>query len=172
MKFPSKIKADNTMKPTIWVKEGESVNGVFRGDIHEYKIHWAKDSHGKIKKITCLGGSCDLCGSGHKAAFQFRVNFVHKNQDGELIASIFEQDWFTYNALAKLNDKVPIEKNMIKMSNIKDGQYRKYVFEKVSELPETILKQIDAIPLQDLQDTQSPYASQETSTVAMDDVPF
>lgn len=156
-------KKNEMNKKTIWLKEDESITGVFRGVPYEYEVHWVDK-----KKKTCFGSSCDFCSAGLERRFQFRVNFVHKNSLGEVEASIFEDNEFTYNDLSRFNETTPVDLNVIKISKVRDGKYLKNRFEKVADLSVETLKQIELVTLCPLIE-QPTYADAPSPN---DDIPF
>ncbi len=82
--------------------DGESVIGVFRGEIYESYIRW---DEGKSKPVTK-----DAAG----AKSRFKANFIVK-EAGTYIAKVFEFSPTTYNQLVEINEMGPLEKTKVKI---------------------------------------------------------
>jgi len=112
--------ADNT-KNYIKFKDGSSVKGIFRGAPQVMRKHWIDK-----KPTLCDGPNCDLCASGDKPRFSFRLNMVVK-EGSEYVAKIFEQGWTVYNQMRDLNVEFPLEKTIVSVtrrgSGISDTSY-------------------------------------------------
>lgn len=88
-------------KNFLKLKSGESIRGVFRGDIYEFRQHW--DIQTK-RSILCLAPDiCPKCQAGEKSTFRFRLNFVTKENE-TFVAKVFEQGWGTYECLKSLHE--------------------------------------------------------------------
>ena len=76
---------------------GQSVSGVFRGEIKSYWQNWPK---GGTKETSDVA----------KPGFQerFKVNFV-VYEEGAFVAKIFDLNLFTYNQIATINESMDIE---------------------------------------------------------------
>lgn len=109
MKFRSN--SEGTMN-LIRLKSGESLRGVFRGDVHEFKQHWSEN-----RSVVCPGlNLCEKCANGEKASFRFSINFVLKENE-HYIAKVWEQGWQTYLALKALHEGgYDLEKYLMKIS--------------------------------------------------------
>lgn len=104
------------------LKAGESIQGVFRGEIYDFRIHWA-DSRSSV----CAGKDiCELCKSGNKSSFRFRVNFVTKEATG-YVAKLIEQGWNFYGDMRSLNEGgYELEKFVVKITRQGEGLHTKY----------------------------------------------
>jgi hypothetical protein len=152
-------------RKNLWVKEGESYFGIFRGEIHDFKIHWVDK-----KKRKCLGLACPICATGDKARFQFRVNFVMKNAEGAMEPVIYEQDWFTYKRLGKLSKELEpanLEEQLVQIYKGHDGEFKADLFKVIKPLDSETIKAVEGVQLLDIQDGPvDRYAGQEQ------DIPF
>lgn len=167
MKFPSYKPEENVIK-TIWLKEGQEYVGVFRGDIHEYQIHWSNK-----KKYVCVGvdKGCIFCANLDKPKFHFRVNFVHKNSEGNFECSLYEQDWFTYGRMCKLNEKHPLETSVVKVYKGLDNGFKVDLFAHLKTLEGAALDAIAQVPLLPVIDQTPNYATSEDFDPSQD-IPF
>lgn len=145
MKFKTKIEDSRNY---LRLKDGESVFGVFRGDLFEYKLHWAEN-----RSVVCSESSqCELCQTGNKAKFRFRVNFLEK-EGNTFIAKIFEQGWAVYDALRTMNETdYDLEKYAMKISRKGFGLNTAYSILPVPNgmVREETEKKLMAIQLNDL----------------------
>ncbi len=108
MKFRQR---DEDKRNFLKLKDGETISGIFRGDLFEYRLHWA-DNRG----IVCTGHDCELCKAGNKSKFRFRLNFIVK-EGKDYVAKVFEQGWKTYELLSSMNDSdYPLEKYVLKIT--------------------------------------------------------
>ena len=116
MKF-SKI-SDSDNGDIIRLKDGDSVQGVLRGEPFEFYSHWGQD-----KTYRCVGRDvCDMCKAGNKAAFRFKLNMVTKD-DGKLVVKVIENGFKLYKQLFDLNEGGwDLEKNFIKISRSGKGK--------------------------------------------------
>lgn len=139
-------------KRRIWLKDGQEVKGIFRGDIHESQIHW-RDK----KKVPCFGSGCEICATGEKSKFQFRINFIHKDTDDNLVSSLYEGNWGAYQRLAKINEEHPLENYMVRMYKGEENGFKADLFERMAELSPERLQTIQSISLESvLDDEQKP----------------
>jgi hypothetical protein len=103
-------------KNLIRLKPGEETRGVFRGDPVDFRQHWVNN-----RSSICTGReTCDLCKSGEKSSFRFRINFV-VNENGAYVAKIFEQGKAVYEAMKALNHDYDLEKNQMKIKRLGSG---------------------------------------------------
>lgn len=117
MKFSTGAGSEDS-KNFIRLKDGESVRGVFRGDIHEFHTHWSG-----TRTQVCTGPGCVLCKENPsvKPAFRFRLNLVVKDGEG-YAAKIFENGWKVYQQLREINDEVPLESILVKIGRTGSGK--------------------------------------------------
>lgn len=152
MKFRTGSKGSEGAKHFIRLKDGDSVTGVLRGDLHEFYTHWVGQGTVLCPRKSRVDTSCKLCNEGQKPAFRFRVNMITKEND-QLVAKIFESGWTVYEALGMMNAEYPMEKTTIKISRKGSGK-NDTVYSVLplrgGEISETADKQLDAIKLHDL----------------------
>jgi hypothetical protein len=133
MNFRKDVLETGGSKLFLKLKDGESVQGVFRGDIKEFFIKWEN------------GKSSEVAEGTEGASFRFRVNFLKKeNQD--FIAMVFEQGVTVYRLLSEINEEYPLESTVVKITRTGTGTDTTY-----SVLP--LLKQ--ALTYKDLQKIKS-----------------
>lgn len=96
----------------VKLKSGESVVGLLRGEIYEFKQHWIQSTK---SSAICIGPpDCTECALGNKPSFRFKVNMlIH---DGKVfVPHILEQGWNVYKQLQTLHEELNLEKNFIKI---------------------------------------------------------
>lgn len=89
MNFRDDIESSGS-KTFFKIKDGESVVGCFRGEIHEFYSKW----------VNGKGVPCEPDEPG--AGFRFRINFIYK-ENGALVAKVWEQGVTVYEILRNLN---------------------------------------------------------------------
>lgn len=140
MKFPHKAESGSGSggEKYLKLKSGESITGIFRGEIHEHFVRW---NNGKSE-------AAQLGEPGAK--IRFEINFV-TFVDGRFIAKIFSFPQSLYNQLADVNSEYPLEKTKVKLSRSGDGLETEWrVLPLVSEkdkLTAQILQQIEQVTL-------------------------
>lgn len=98
------------------LKAGEVIRGVFRGDPHEFRLHWENN-----KSSLCTDDTCERCKSGNKSKFRFRLNFLVKEND-HYVAKIWEQGWTVYTQLRDLHaSDYDLEKTVVKITRTGSG---------------------------------------------------
>lgn len=85
------------------LKDGESVSGMFRGEVYEFYAKW----EGNRSHVT---NPLD-----QEAKVRFRLNFVMK-EDSKLVAKIWEFGLVVYNQLADLDAEYPLEETKVKIT--------------------------------------------------------
>jgi hypothetical protein len=176
MNFPDVGDGNNGLasKDFIRLKDKESVLGVFRGNPHNFRLHWKdkKSSQCKGKENGCL-----LCQDKDpkvsKAGFRFRLNFITR-ENNEFVAKIFEQSWGVYQDLKTLNTDYPLDKYVVKITrNGMDNSTRYNIMPQPNGLIKPELEaQIAKIQLKDLvnlSESQENGASQSNSSQFKED---
>lgn len=105
--------------PRIDLADGQSVQGVFRGDIYEFYQHWGVAKY----PIECTRNTptgCEHCKTD-KGSYRFRVNFITE-ENGEWVAKHFEQGRRVYAQLGKIHEKKNLEKVLVEVSRAGAGQ--------------------------------------------------
>lgn len=90
-------------KNFVKLKDKESIEGIFRGDIHEFFVLW---ENGKSKEVT---------EGTPEAKFRFRINFVIK-EGAVYVPKIFEQGLTVYNQLRELNNEYGLDGIVVKVT--------------------------------------------------------
>lgn len=120
------------------LKDGESINGVFRGEIHEHFIKWVNNKSVPV---------------GHEdpeGKVRFKVNFV-TYRDNKFQALIWDFPQTVYNLMADINIEYPLETTKVKISRRGTGTDTEYsilplLAEKV-KLTQALINQIGSIAL-------------------------
>lgn len=97
MQFKSNPESKGGGSLFLKLSDGDAVQGVFRGDPHEYYQHWVGG-----KSVVC-NHPCAHCKAGDEAKFRFRINFVLK-ENGAFTAKIFETGAKLYRDLKELHE--------------------------------------------------------------------
>lgn len=120
------------------VKSGESVKGVFMGEIYEYHIRWEN-------------GKSVIVGPDEPGArSRYELNFVMPTE-GKLVAKVFGFSQTVYNLLAEIHKEYDLSKTKVKLSRSGEGLETEWsilplVSDKDKLTPELLAK-IEAIPL-------------------------
>lgn len=153
--------SDNYVK----LRSGESVTGVLVGDTLEQYKHWIEK-----KPFICQGAGCEHCASGVQRKFAFKVNFLVRDQSGNLTAKILDKGASVYKQLQGLSDEWDLSKTWLKISRkgeMLDTEYS--VVPSPKQLTPQDLKKVSEVELLDLEDK----APQSTGSASSDeDVPF
>lgn len=117
MKFKDRPQGLGFGKDLIKLKSGESVKGVFRGEITDFAVHWKNK-----RSLLCAGDGCKHCADPdmEPAKWRFMVNFVMQ-ENGAMVAKIFEQSGATYDTLKGLAKEYPITQTQMKVSRYGSG---------------------------------------------------
>jgi hypothetical protein len=161
-------------KDFLSLKGGQSVQGVFRGDPHVFRIHWPK---GGVKTLCPGRDVCEKCKSGEKNSFKFAINFVVR-ENGAMTAKVFEGGWKIYCALADLQKSGwNLEMTTVQLS--RTGSTQSDTVYSVTPIPNGelkngALKTVAAVKLHDLAAPAAPAASEQQpeSDGKEDDLPF
>ena len=149
-------------KNFVHLKDGESVTGIFRGDLHEFFAVW--------KDRKPLEVPQDSPG----AKFRFRANFVVKD-GAAYVPKIFEQGVTVYKTLAEISQDWPIEETLVKIS--RSGSSQNDTTYSVTPLPQKVpaetLEVLKTIKLNDLQSKVSTNGASGPDWPGSDDeIPF
>lgn len=88
--------------------DGESVVGIFRGDVYEFYQLWDDTAEGGRKSQVVPEGT-----AGAKA--RFRINFIVKDKDG-YHPMIFENGPRVHAQLAELHEEFGLETTVVKLT--------------------------------------------------------
>lgn len=150
----------------VKLKSGQSISGVFRGEIYEFRQHFIKLEN---KSYECIGEGCQWCARNEKATFRFRINFI-TNLNGANTAMIFDQGKKTYKILAALHKDYPLPKHFVKITRNGDSNDTTYTILPIpkGEITPEKEKTISQIQLRDL---KSPL-KQDEDIQFEGDIPF
>ncbi len=146
-------------KNFLKLKSGESVRGVFRGDIYEFRQHFEKAEN---KGYLCTEDkSCQFCNEGKKSSFRFRLNIVI-TENGAYSAKIYENGWGVYEMLKTLHEDYNLETHLMKITRNGSGTDTTYSILPVpnGQLGESQTKLVSAVPLLNLE--MKPKQNEET----------
>lgn len=148
----------------IRLKDGESIVGIPRGEVYEFKQKWV----GNRSQVTTED---DPDGKS-----KFRINFVVQ-EDGNFVVKILEFGLMLYQQLADIADDYPITETKVKIT--RRGQGTDTVYNAIpivkEPLPAKILKQIQSMDLNILEHKDKPVSnghSPETIDDESDAIPF
>ncbi len=150
MKFPRIGEVED--KKNIWVTENAPITGVFFGEIHDFKIHWVDK-----KKVICRGLVCVPCENGVK----FKVNFIHKDTDGQLKASIYENDWFTYQRMHRFNEQTSLDASIVQVYKGIEGGYKIDLFKFIKAIDGPLMEALKNIQLNVLVESVADYTTKD-----------
>ncbi len=139
-------------KNFLKLKPGQSVRGVLRGDLYEFRQHWINN-----KGVACPGEGCAICAKGEKNSFRFRLNFVmRETEGGPFVAKIFEQGWMVYAQLRELHKDYPLPETVIKITRNGEGTNTTYVITPTKDaLTGALAASVKSVPLLDLSHSQA-----------------
>lgn len=87
----------------VKLKNGESISGIFYGDIHEFWAIWRDGKPGEVPEGTPGAG------------FRFRVNFIVK-EGAVYVPKILEQGKTVYQDLGALHEEYNLEETVVKIT--------------------------------------------------------
>lgn len=157
MKFSEELinapMGDGGGKARLKLKDGETVTGIFRGDIATFYQNWPK---GGVKTVDVE----PFAG----AQLRFEVNFVVKEGAG-YIPKIFEGGLKIYKQLAALHKEYNLEETVFKISRSGVEKQTAYTFMPAKQAPsaETLnyLKTIELLPVFGQAPTAQPKVDSE-----------
>lgn len=141
------------------LKDGESVNGIFRGEIHEFYIKWD-------------GGKSSVVGPNEAGAkVRFKLNFVtFKESKFQVLVWEFGQP--VYNQLSDINSEYDLSKIKVKISRRGTGLDTEYAILPLladkDKLNPATMSQIELLSLNIL-DTKSQSKTPDTGWGGSDD---
>jgi hypothetical protein len=146
-------------KNFLKLKDKESVQGIFRGDLHEFFVLW---ENGKSREV-------DAGFPGGK--FRFRVNLVIK-EGPSYVAKIFEQGLTVYNQLRELHEEYELDKIVVKITRNGTGTDTTYsvlplLKQAISKETFKFLDSMELLPLE-----QQKREGAEASADSAGEVPF
>ncbi len=120
------------------LKDGETMNGVCRGELYEFSIKWANNR------------SSVVSADDPDAKSRFRVNIVVQEPGSQtFVAKIWEFGLTIYNQLADINEEYELSKTKIKIKRVGTGTDTLYMILPLLKEPLSplVLKEIDAVTL-------------------------
>jgi hypothetical protein len=115
--------------------DGQSVEGVFRGEVFEFYQDWPKGGMKKIYSEPTEG-----------ASLRFRANFV-VYEDGKYIARVFDFGVTVYNVLADIAENYDIEKTKIKITRRGIEKQTQWMILPLGAIEAKILKSVALVEL-------------------------
>ena len=171
-----KAKSEET-RNFLKLKSGESIQGVFRGDPYDFRIHWLQKEQ---RSVLCEGkDKCPVCKLGEKSSFRFRINFITRDGEG-YVAKVFEQGWQSYQALINLQESgYDLEKQIMMISRQGTGLNTAY---SIIPSPKGLLTPEHQAKMRDVKlnelghiteaETEPPTAVNEPPHHTDEDIPF
>lgn len=148
MQLPKRQVREGGGAAFLSLKDKQTAKGVFRGDCVDFYQHFRTGGG-----IVCPGDGCPLCAEGSKPSWKFRLNFITRDEKGQLVAKIFEQGTRTYNKLATLNEGFPLETTLVSVTRAGDSKNNTdYTILPAQQAPLSgkALAEIDRVSLHDL----------------------
>lgn len=160
----------------IKMKNGDKLNGVFRGEPKIFRVHWQNG-----RSSLCTGQSaCQLCERAKaddnlKAKFRFQLNFVTK-VDGVYLAKVFEGNYQTYKALKELHESdYNLEETAVSIKREGEKTDTRYIVMPLKNnggLKPADFKSIGAVPLNQLKDDAPDAPAADVGDANEEDIPF
>lgn len=148
------IGASNFLK----VADGQSVQGVFRGEVHEFYQSWPRGGEKQIFDKPTPGASS-----------RFRLNFVTQ-EDGKFVAKVWEFGLTVYNQLAEISEAYPLEVTKVKISRRGVDKNTQWMIIPLGPVDKKALPTIEAVNLNIL---NGQATTQESAPEKEDDeIPF
>lgn len=135
MKF-RKLELQENSGKFLRIKSGESIKGVFRGEIYEFMIKWENNKSHVVENLDLTKNN------------RFKLNFV-VFEEGRFIAKIWEFSQTVYNTLSSIAEEYPLEKTKVKITRQGVGTETTYhILPLLNEpLGPQALSQIEAVEL-------------------------
>lgn len=91
------------------IKPGESVRGVFIGEIHTFYIKWTNGkSHLSVPNDP-------------EARVRFKCNFALPDEAGNLTVKVWEFSFPVFSVIKQINEEYPLEQTKVKITRIGQG---------------------------------------------------
>lgn len=135
-------------------ESGQEMTGVFRGEPLEFYQAWPKGGDKKVALEPFPG-----------AKLRFKCNFV-VHEGGKFTAKVFEFGVRLNNQLADIAEEYDLSKTKIKIKRQGSGKETSWSIMPIAREPLSAkqLKEIEAVELNVLDDTQAPAAEVSEST--------
>lgn len=127
------------------LKDGESVTGVFRGEVYEFRSKW---ENGKSKLVD---------EKDPEGKTRFRLNFVMREGD-KFVPKIWEFGVSVYNQLADINEEYDLTQTKVKLTRRGTGTDTTYsILPLLKEpIPPKVMKEIEDVILNVLEHKDQP----------------
>ncbi len=136
------VGASNFLK----LSDGQSVPGVFRGEVYEFWQKWPRGGQKETFDVPTPGSQS-----------RFRVNFiVHEN--GKFQSKVFEFGLTVYNMLAEIAENLELEKTKVKISRKGSDKNTQWIIIPLGPIDPKAVKDIAAVELVILNNQSSPPA--------------
>lgn len=148
MKLTRKIipKSSDSGTDFLKIEDGQTVNVVFRGEVHEFYQIWPFGGEKQIFDKKVPGSS-----------MRFKVNVV-VHEKGKFVAKIFEFTNKFYNQMVDLQDDFPLTETKFKIT--RHGVEKNTTYTLLPLIKEPLapkaLKEIEAVPLNMLEHNLAP----------------
>lgn len=152
-------KGDGNGGSYLKVPAGESVKGVFRGDVYSFYQVWPQGGQKQIFDKPTAGASA-----------RFKINFV-VHEGGKFVAKVWEFGITVNNLLADLAEDYDLETTKVRITRRGEGKNTEYSIIPIAKekLTPAILAEIEAVELQSLKAAAAPPPSGKFED---DEVPF
>lgn len=118
MRFDAEEKS--TPKAFVKLGDGQTVTGVFRGEIKTFYQAYIDGKYKIVPKDDPNG------------FFRFNVNLIVK-EGGNLLAKVFQGNWHDYKALKALNEEFTLEHIFVKITQTGERQTKRLAFMPISK---------------------------------------
>lgn len=156
MKMPKRDVQESSGGGGVFLKlgDGESVTGVFRGEVYTFYSYWDQAS----RRSVVVDLDHDM------ARPRYRLNFITKDESGQLAAKIWEFAGPVYDMLQAINEEYALEETTIKVTRKGEGKETEYNLLPLLKTPLTpkALEQIAAVKLQVLNHKDAPVTEKKT----------
>lgn len=152
MKFRDEVPGTSDQS-FLKLKDGESVAGVFRGELYDFFAAW----NNKVSSVVPEGAP--------GAKFRFRINFITKGPAG-YVAKVLEQGSTVYRDLKTLHEEYDLEQTVVKItrhgSTMNDTSYS------LMPLRTPVTEEVKNVPLLDLRHKQTSGKPSSASDIHRD----
>ncbi|MGE3756894.1 MAG: hypothetical protein AB7H97_04020 [Pseudobdellovibrionaceae bacterium] len=157
MKFRKDLPEAGSGKTFVKLKDKESIQGIFIGDIHEFFTVWENGKSRVVPEGT------------PKAGFRFRINFIVK-EGAAYVPKIFENGPTLYSQLSDLHDEYGLENIVVKITRNGTGLDTTYTIMPLikQQVTKDLAAHLATIELLKLEDKDSSGAA----NAGVDDLPF
>ena len=158
--FKKRTEATGEGGSFVKLESGQSIVGVFRGEVLEFFMSWPKGGDKKVSLEPFVGGKS-----------RFKANFI-VHEDGKFVAKVFEFGIRVNNMIAAIQDDCDLPKTKIRITRQGTDKNTTWTINPITKEPLTAkqLKEIDAVELSQLGESGAiPAAS---AAVTDEELPF